>query len=313
VDFESSGTIDDTHEMAAIGDSPLNQSRRQFISTGVWTLALTAAPLRQPALGDTVQQLDNIEVKLGGRVGVAAINTGDGARLAHRGDERFALCSTFKWLLAATVLSKHDEKGQILEQRLTFGQKDLLPHSPVAERYIAEGSLPIRELCRAAVQLSDNTAANTLLKFIGGPAELTRYLRGLGDQTTRLDRVEPELNTNLSGDDRDTTTPNAMIATMRTILLGDVLSTASREKLLTWLKGCETGLQRLRAGLPASWAVGDKTGTGDHGAVNDLAIVWPPKRSPILIAAYLSESHATPAALDGAHAQIGTLVAKVVT
>jgi len=303
VDFESSGTI---------VDSPLNQSRRQFIEKGLWTLALTAVPLRRPALGDTVQQLDNIEVTLGGRVGVAVINTGNGARLAHRGDERFALCSTFKWLLAAAVLTKQDETGRILEKRLAYGPKDLLAHSPVTEKHVAEGSLPIRELCRASVQLSDNTAANILLRFLGGPAELTRYLRAIGDQMTRLDRVEPDLNTNLPGDTRDTTTPNAMVATMQTILLGDVLSTASRETLLTWLKGCETGLQRLRAGLPASWATGDKTGTGDHGAVNDLAIVWRPKRSPILIAAYLSESHAASAVLDGAQAQIGALVAKVI-
>ncbi len=244
MDFECSGGGVVTQEMAAIVDTPLNQSRRRFIATGVWTLALTAAPLRRPALGDTVQQLDNIEAKLGGRVGVAVINTGNGARLAHRGDERFALCSTFKWVLAAAIL----------ENRLTFDRMDLLPHSPVSERHVAEGSLPIMEHCKAAVQLSDNTAANILLKFIGGPAELTRYLRAIGDQTTRLDRVEPGLNANLPGDARDTTTPNAMIATMQTILLGNVLSASSRETLSIWLKGCETGLQRLRAGPPASWA-----------------------------------------------------------
>jgi beta-lactamase class A len=272
-------------------------------------LAFAAAQTRQHAYSDVRLQLDDMEAELGGRIGVAAIDTGNGARLAHRGDERFAMCSTFKWMLAAAVLAEHDRRGRILEQHLPYGSKDLLAHSPVTQEHVAEGSLPIVELCKAAVETSDNTAANTLLKFIGGPSALTRYLRAIGDHTTRLDRVELSLNTNLPGDPRDTTTPNAMIATMQTILVGNALSAASRETLSNWLKNCQTGLQRLRAGLPPMWTAGDKTGTGEHGAVNDNAVIWPPQRPPILIAAYLSDSHASPKVLDAAHARIGTLVA----
>ena len=250
-----------------------------------------------------------MEARLGGRIGVAAVDTNSGARLAHRGDERFAMCSTFKWMLAAAVLARSDRRSGILERHLFFGPKDLLAHSPVTAQHAAEGSLPVVELCKAAVETSDNTAANALLKFIGGPAALTHYLRSIGDRTTRLDRVELSLNSNIPGDPRDTTTPNAMIATMQTILIGNALTAASREMLLTWLKNCQTGLQRLRAGLPPAWTAGDKTGTGERGAANDDAIIWPPGRPPILIAAYLSDSRASPAALDAAHARIGALVA----
>jgi beta-lactamase class A len=255
-------------------------------------------------------QFGDMETELGGRIGVAAIDTRNGARLVHRGDERFAMCSTFKWMLAAAVLAQHDRSGEILERHLSYGPKDLLPHSPVTKEHVAEGSLPVIELCRAAVETSDNTAANALLKCIGGPSALTRYLRTVGDHTTRLDRVELALNTNISGDPRDTTTPNAMIATMQRVLVSDELSAASRDLLLTWMKNCQTGLHRLRAGLPPAWTAGDKTGTGDNGAVNDNAIIWPPQRPPILVAAYLSESHASQEALDAAHARIGTIVAE---
>jgi beta-lactamase class A len=291
-------------------DSTLHWSRRAFILRGACALAFTAAQVRQSTHSDTRPQLDDIEAELGGRIGVAVIDTRNGARLAHRGDERFAMCSTFKWMLAAAVLAKHDQSGGILDRHLSYGPKDLLSHSPVTKEHVAEGSLAIEALCQAAVETSDNTAANALLKFIGGPPALTRYLRQIGDQTTRLDRVELSLNTNMPGDPRDTTTPNAMIATMQRMLVSDELSAASRDMLLKWMKNCQTGLHRLRAGLPPAWTVGDKTGTGDNGAANDNAIIWPPQRPPILVAAYLSESHASPEALDAAHARIGTIVAE---
>jgi beta-lactamase class A len=250
----------------------------------------------------------DIEVRLGGRIGVAAVDTGTGARLAHRGDERFAMCSTFKWMLAAAVLARHDHGGGVLERRLSYGRKDMVAHSPVTEVHLAEGAMPIVELCRAVVETSDNTAANTLLRFIGGPSALTHYLRTIGDVTTRLDRMEPDLNTNEPGDPRDTSTANAMIATMQAILVGDALAAASRERLLGWMKNCQTGLQRLRGGLPPAWTVGDKTGTGDHGAVNDNAIAWPPDRPPILIVTYMSDSRAPLETLEAAHARIGERV-----
>jgi len=252
-----------------------------------------------------------VEHSLGGRIGVAAVDTQNGGHLAHRSGERFAMCSTFKWLLSAAVLSKVERSGGTLDQPLRFRAKDLLTHSPVTGSHLAglAGQLSLRDLCQAVVEVSDNTAANTLLRYLGGPHAVTAYARHLGDPSTRLDRIELSLNSNLPGDPRDTTTPVAMIQTMRKVLIGDALSDRSRDLLIDWLKNSQTGLQRLRAGLPAGWIVGDKTGTGDNGAANDLAIIWPPQRAPILIAAYCDAADATPDALDSAHAAIGRLVA----
>ena len=280
--------------------------RRKFILGVGATLGARMIPT--PAFANPGSQLAQLESNVGGRVGVAAIDTGSGARLGHRVDERFAMCSTFKWVLAAAVLAAVDSGHLSLDQRVAYGPRDLLEHAPVTAAQVAEGSLPVRSLCEAAVTVSDNTAANLLLKSIGGPQALTRYLRGVGDSITRLDRNELALNTNLPNDPRDTTTPVAMVATMQKILLGNTLSGDSRAILIDWLKNCKTGLQRLRAGLPPNWTAGDKTGTGVNGATNDVAIIWPPGRSPILIAAYMSESHASADALDAAHARIGRIV-----
>jgi beta-lactamase class A len=286
----------------------VNLRRRTFIVAGGATLVGSIA-LSRSAGTDVAAHFDQVEKELGGRVGVAAVDTGNGARLLHRAQERFAMCSTFKWMLAAALLARVDKQEITLERRLSYGPKDLLDFSPVTEAHVGEGALSIKSLCEAAVEASDNTAANTLLKFIGGPGSLTRYLRQIGDSITRLDRFEPDLNTNLSGDPRDTTAPETMIATMRTILMEKVLSAGSRESLLDWMKNCQTGLHRLRAGLLHTWTVGDKTGTGANGAANDNAIAWPPGRSPVLIAAYLSDSHAPSDALDAAHARIASIIA----
>jgi beta-lactamase class A len=273
-----------------------------------------ATPEAGAARADAVRRLADLEKPLGGRIGVAALDTAHGASLLHRADERFALCSTFKWLLAAAVLAEIDRGSIGLDQPLTYGPADLLEVAPVTAAHVREGSLPVGALCAAAVTLSDNTAANLLMKRLGGPQAVTRFLRTTGDETTRLDRWEPGLNSNLPGDARDTTTPAAMLGSMRTILVGNALSPKSREHLLGWLKACETGHQRLRAGLPPGWMAGDKTGTGDRGAVNDIAIIWPPDparpdRPPWLIAAYMSGSRAPVETLNAAHARIGGIVA----
>jgi beta-lactamase class A len=284
-------------------------TRRLFLLQSACALACAAAAAPVSARAAAVAQIAALEAHLGGRIGLAAIDTGGGARISYRGNERFALCSTFKWILAAAVLAREDHDAGILGQPLPYGAADLLPHSPVTAAHVAEGSLSVMELTQATVETSDNAAANLLLTFLGGPAALTQYLRSIGDRTTRLDRTETSLNDNLPGDPRDTTTPDAMLATMQAVLLGNALSSASREMLLTWLKDCQTGLARLRAGLPHAWTAGDKTGTGENGAANDVAIAWPPQRPPILIAAYLSESHAAAEALDAVHARLGGIVA----
>ena len=277
--------------------------RRSFV------LSVGAALAVGSTRASAASQLAELEAQVGGRIGVAAVDTASGIRLANRGSERFAMCSTFKWLLAAAVLAEVDRQGLDLERRVAYGPEDLLEHAPVTAAHVSEGALRTAALCEAAVEVSDNTAANLLLKLIGGPQALTGYLRGIGDFETRLDRYEPDLNSNSTNDVRDTTTPESMIATMQKILLGNALSANSRRLLLAWLKGSKTGLHRLRAGLPSQWMVGDKTGTGDNGAVNDIAIAWPPRRAPLLIAAYLSGSRASADTLNAAHARIGRIVA----
>jgi len=284
--------------------------RRLFLGAAGAALAQACAgPRRTVEAPAPADPLARLEQRVGGRIGVFALDAGTGASLEHRADERFAMCSTFKWTLAAAVLASVD-RGQLrLAQPVAYGETDLLGHAPVARAHVAEGRMTVEDLARAAVVVSDNTAANLLLAQIGGPPGLTRFFREIGDTVTRLDRDEPTLNTNAPGDPRDTTTPRAMALALRAVLTGDVLSPASRDRLTRWLVECETGLARLRAGLPTGWRVGDKTGTGANGACNDVAIAWPPAGGTWLIAAYMSESAAPPAELNAAHAEIGRLVA----
>jgi len=287
-------------------------TRRLFLTATGAALAWACAPARDSSRAAHAQPdaLSRLERRLGGRIGVLALETGSGAALFHREDERFAMCSTFKWLLAATILSKVDHGELALDEAVPFGQADLLDYAPVTREHVRSGAMTIRELARAAIRVSDNTAANLLLARVGGPGGLTRFVRDLGDPVTRLDRNEPTLNTNLPGDVRDTTSPRAMVDTMQKILLGTVLSHASRDRLIGWLRECETGRKRLRAGLPAGWKAGDKTGTGRRGAANDLAILWPPGRSPILVASYMSGSRAALSVLDEGHAEIARIVSR---
>lgn len=246
-----------------------------------------------------------VESRIGGRVGLFVLDTHTGRTIAHREDERFALCSTFKWVLAAAVLAKVDKAALKLDRPIPFGRADLIDHSPVTGAQVKRGRMTAEELARAAVVTSDNTAANLLLAQVGGPSGLTAFLQAHGDRVTRLDRNEPSLNTNLPGDPRDTTSPRAMVGTLKTLLTTSALSPESRKRLIGWMVACETGGKRLRAGFPQSWRAGDKTGTGMRGAANDVAIAWPMDRSPILVAAYLSESLSPPEALNSAHATLG--------
>jgi beta-lactamase class A len=284
--------------------------RRDFVLSGL-TLLATAAP--GLAADDADHFFRDMERGLGGRVGLSVLDTGSGKTLSWRGNDRFAMCSSFKWLLAALILSRADQGKLNLAEPIPFTAAALLPHSPVTAAHLKEGAMSIEALCAAAVEESDNGATDLLLKRIGGPAQVTSYARSLGDRMTRLDRNEPRLNDNLPGDPRDTTTPNAMIKSMKTVWLGDVLQSTSREKLLGWLRKSQTGLNRLRAGLPPAWKEGDKTGTGDRGAAVDDAIIWPPGRSPILAAAYLSDSKKPVEVLEAAFAEIGRRIATTFT
>jgi beta-lactamase class A len=284
-------------------------TRRQFLFMTAGVLATACAPLRVIP-GGGPRSFAELEAKVGGRVGVFALDTGNGRRLAHRPDERFAMCSTFKWVLAAAILARVERASLSLDERVSYDAHDLLDTGPITTRHVAEGFMTVGALTQAALTVSDNTAANLLLAKLGGPAGFTEFVRSLGDSVTRLDRAELALNSNDAGDPRDTTSPRAMVGLMRKVLCGDALSPAGRERLLGWLRACETGRERLRAGLPPDWIVGDKTGTGQRGAVNDVAIALPRGRAPILVASYLSDGDAGLPALTAAQADIGRLVAR---
>jgi beta-lactamase class A len=290
-------------------------SRRTFfvssalavMGAAVPSRVLLALPSRRFAsLSTSVAQL---EKDSSGRLGVAVLDTGSGESVGHRKDERFAMCSTFKMLLAAAVLQRIDAGRESLERTITLPATDLLANSPVSLQH-AGNSMTIRELCAAIVTRSDNTAANLLLATIDGPAGITRFARSLGDTVTRLDRIEMALNEALPGDPRDTTSPAAMVANMHKLLLGNRLSAPSREQLTEWLIANKTGDERLRAGLPGSWRVGDKTGSNGDTTTNDVAIIRPANQAPVLVAAYLTACAGPEAKRNAVLAQVGRLVAK---
>lgn len=230
-------------------------------------------------------RLVQLEAASGGRLGVAALNTADGRQLLHRADERFPFCSTFKMMLSAAVLAR---EPSLLEQRLRYGKGELVDHSPITEKHV-DGGMTVAELCAATIQTSDNTAANLLIRELGGPEAVTDYARSIGDRQFRLDRWETALNSAIPGDPRDTTTPAAMMASLHALTLGQALPAAKRQILTDWLIGNTTGATRIRAGVPSTWRVGDKTGAGDYGTVNDIAILWPPGKAPIVLAVYLTQ------------------------
>jgi beta-lactamase class A len=239
------------------------------------------------AAGENVaERIGAIETRIGGRMGVAALDMGHGKHFDYRSDEHFPMCSTFKFLAAAAVLKRVDEKHERLDRFVPYGPADILEYAPVTKEHLKDGGMTLGALCEAAIEQSDNTAGNLLLDTIGGPSGLTDFARNLGDQLTRLDRKEPELNRAVKGDDRDTTTAAAICSDMQRVLLGDALSEASRRQLEGWLQRNQTGGQMIRAGVPNNWVVGDKTGRGANGAMNDIAIIRPPGRAPILLAIY---------------------------
>ena len=251
----------------------------------------------------------SIEADVGGRFGVAVFDTATTRMSGHRLDERFPMCSTFKWIAAAQVLQRVDAGQEQLERRIRFGREVLLSHSPVTEQGVGGEGMTLAELCAATITVSDNAAGNLLLDSFGGPAALTRYIRGLGDTVTRLDRREPELNESIPGDPRDTTSPRAMAGLLRAVLLGDVLSAAGRDQLRRWMEATETSDHRLRAGLPAGWRLASKTGTGPRGSTNDIGVYWPPDgRAPLIVAVYQTGSSAPIEAREAAIARVAAAV-----
>jgi beta-lactamase class A len=275
-------------------------------------LALAAALAPEAQAASAASALKAIKKRTGGRVGVHVLDSQSGKRLTLDDDSRYAMASTFKLPLVASLLWQIDHGAFPLTHILPFDKTDLVENSPILAKAVEQGvnELTVRDLCGAAVAFSDNAAANVLLKAMGGPQALTRFMRSIGDEITRMDRIELELNSNLAGDERDTTTPHAMVESLLKIFTQNVLTLASRALLIDWMITARTGHDRVRKGLPKSWQTGDKTGTGQNGAVNDLVVTWPPERRPILIAVYMSESKLDTVQLSAAHAEIGQIVGR---
>lgn len=273
--------------------------------------SLAAVPAYAVAPRRAADLFADLRGRLGpdGRVGVAALDSGTGKMLTSDANSRFAMASTFKLGLAGAILAEVEAGRLAMSDRVAVSKADLVFHAPVVEGAIAAGHLTVAELAAAIVEVSDNAAANLLLGKIGGPSGLTRFFRRCGDRVSRLDHWETELNSNLPGDPRDTTTPAAMVRLMRTLLVDGPLRRQSRQQLAEWLVRSRRGLDRLRAGLPDGWRVGTKAGTGARGAMNDLAIAWPPRRPPILIASYLDAPSATDDDRAAVHREIARRVA----
>lgn len=233
-----------------------------------------------------------IERRSGGKLGVFVIDTGNGATLAWRNDERFPFCSSCKGPLAAFVLWQVDHGRLRLDQMVRYGEADLLPYAPITRPHVGTGMMTVEALCEAAVQYSDNTAANLLWRETGGPQALTAWMRTQGDAAFQLSDNEPKLNLSHFGDATNTTTPRAMAESYHRFAFGNTLTPASREKLISWLVANTTGGRRLRAGLPPSWRVGDKTGTYNEAwfSTVDIAITWPPGRPPLVISCLLTDT-----------------------
>lgn len=268
--------------------------------------ALAARPV---VAGDVPSFLTDYERASGGKIGVYAENVRTSATFVWRANERFVMCSTFKASVAACILARVDRGEDRLDQMISYGPKDILDYAPVAQDNLARGALSIADLCKGAVELSDNTCANLLLRHLGGPVKLTAFWRALGDTTSRLDHYEPELNRSPPGDPHDTTTPAAMAGDLKRLVLGDALSQASRDRLTGWLVNCKTGDKRLRGGLPKDWRIGDKTGNNGADAVSDIAVAWPLPDVPIVIAVYTQGGKPSSAQHEQMFAAIGYLIA----
>ena len=252
----------------------------------VAALLLLLAASTPGSTSDFASRILSVEQRTGGRIGVAAVDTGSGKRFDYRSKERFPMCSTFKLLAAAAVLKQVDGRHEKLDRFVSYDAKDILEYAPVTKAHLKDGGMTLGALCAAAIEQSDNTAGNLLLDTIGGPIGVTKFVHSIGDEMTRLDRKEPELNSAIPGDERDTTTPAAMCADMQRLLLDDVLTESSRHQLEDWMQHNETGTLMIRAGVPKTWTVGDKTGRCGNGATNDVAIIRPPGRAPIVVAIY---------------------------
>lgn len=289
-------------------------TRRSVIAAA---LTLPLLPAASAAGSDAAAELAELEAASGGRLGAFILDTRSRKSVGHRINERVAMCSTFKMPLAAAILQAVDQGRLALDTRIPVTKSDIVMNAPVSSQNLERGWMTVADAARAAQQQSDNTAANLLLKQLGGPEGFTQFFRGIGDSTTRLDNIEPAMNNVPDGSDHNTTSPAAAATTAARILTGDVLTPASRNMLINWMADTKTGLKRIRSGVPASWRAGDKTGTylpDEYLQHNDVAILWPPlRRAPLIVTAYLRRTAApnwTPDDSEHILSRVGRIAAR---
>ncbi|HEY4165422.1 MAG TPA: class A beta-lactamase [Reyranella sp.] len=283
-------------------------SRRSLIAAGVGTAVASVGSARAKA--GVVDDLAALETQRGGRLGVSVLDTGTHQRLDYRADERFAMCSTHKFLTVAAILEQVDRGAISLDRKVAFTRADLLPYAPVTKQHVDTGVMTVEALAAATTAWSDNTADNLLLALMGGPAGWTRYARSLGDSVSRLDRIESDLNSAIPGDPRDTSSPAAMVRNLDVVLLGKALSDASRMRLETWMFDSTITGTLLRAGMPEGWRVADKSGAGANGTRNDIGLITRPGAAPLLAAVYYTQAPGDMAAQDRVLADAGRIIAR---
>lgn len=272
-------------------------------------LLLSTLCLPAFAVPTTLDKIKEIESQLNARVGYAQLDFSNGLLIeGYRSQERFPMMSTFKVLLCSAVLSRVDSGLEQLDRRIRYRQSDLIEYSPITKEHLSEG-MTVAELCNATITMSDNTAANLLLSSIGGPKELTKFLRKVNDQTTRLDRWEPMLNESLPEDERDTTTPEAMSKTLFTLLTGKALTASSQQQLINWMEADKVGDPLLRSVLPKGWFIADKTGASEQGSRGIVAVLGPDGKPSRIVIIYLTGSSAT---MDERNKQIAEIGASLI-
>ncbi|WP_396631657.1 class A beta-lactamase [Marinobacter shengliensis] len=284
---------------------PLMIFQKLIAATLLTLFTSVAAADQHNSLIKTVEKVaDDLEA----RVGFSAYDLESGQRWEYHADQRFAMSSTFKTLACASLLHRVDTGQANLGRKVHVSESDLVSYSPITEKHAGGEAMTLSDLCEATLTTSDNTAANLVLRELGGPEAVTSFARHLGDDVTRLDRWETELNEALPGDNRDTTTPNAMVRNLQILLLGDALSEQSREQLRDWLEGNQVADGLFRAAVPEGWTVADRTGAGGFGSRSITAVIWPPERQPIIVALYLTQTEASFEGRNAAIAEIGEAI-----
>jgi len=267
-----------------------------FISSVLFSLYANANPI--------AQKIEEIERELGARVGVSIYNVSTNELWDYKGNSRFPLMSTFKTLACAKLLADVDRGDQSFDTSVEITEDSLITWSPVTEKHVGE-KFSLKQACSAAMLMSDNTAANIVLDGINGPKALTQFMRAIGDNVTRLDRVEPYLNEAKAGDVRDTTTPNAMVKSLGELLFGSVLSTTDKEQLKQWMMDNKVSDSLLRSVLPQGWLIADRSGAGGFGSRGITAVAWSENKSPLIIGIYLTQTEASFESRNKSIAEIG--------